>query len=276
MLSGIGDTYARTTTLGSSYKDQRMLLLKLFNFNYVSDSTPREAKGYVQGIKRTVASAENEVNETLTLSTQFVDWAQLGFALDKFSSNIDNFLLPTIKVGTVAQGTTYGEIADAAVTDANDEYILSYVNAFGTWGQPGFLGRAASAGAPAAGEFDTDTTNNLLLTDAGLVGASVSYLIPTAYNGISVYGGRSDQTGYGKIAFRGKLFTTEGNNDWGIYFPQLSRKSRPTIDLSADVPELSIDFTPEIPAGWDEPYVIYNLDTGTVVSDISSITPVFG
>lgn len=259
MLQGIGDTFAETLNL----TDNRMIELFLFEFNFASEAENQEALAYIGGVQQTKASAESSVTNTLTLSTQFVDWAQLGFALDQFPTTETNVKIPTLKTGTVPSAAAY-EIADAAITAANDAFIKAYINAFGTWGQPGHLTRTADGDtAPsAARQVQVDITNNNLVFNSTEAGAPISYIVPTDYTSIEAYGGASNPTRYGKISFRGKLFSTESTENLGIYFPSLSRNSRPSIELTGDTPTLTIEFAAETPSGWEVPYQIFNFDTG--------------
>lgn len=261
MLSGVGDLYAETLNLAGDEIDQRIIELYAFDFAFNSESTPREARGFVKGVKKIKSSAVGEVTDTLVISTQYTDWAQLGFALDEFPKSESSVKLPVLKQATVPTSAPY-EIADAAITSANDNYIKAYVSAFGTWGQPGYMPRAATPATPAAGEVGVDTTGNKLVFNAEQAGAPVSYSIGTDYTSIEAYGSAGNSTKYGKIAMRGRLYTPESTNNWYIYFPSLSRQSRPSINLGDDVPSLEITFAAETPPGWEQPFAIYNLDTG--------------
>ncbi|MEL7315439.1 MAG: hypothetical protein AAFN08_10835 [Cyanobacteria bacterium J06559_3] len=263
MLSGLGDCYAQTLNLSGGEVAQRLIELFLFDFTFTSESENREAKGYVKGVRKTKSSAESEVTDTLTLSTQYTDWAQLGFALNEFPKTQTNVILPLLKQATVPASAAF-EIADAAITAGNLNYIKAYVNAFGTWGQPESLIHTADAStAPAsASEVQVDTTNNKLVLHADRANAPISYSVPTNYTSIQAYGGAGTATKYGKISFLGKLHTPESTDNWVIYFPSLSRKSRPNIDLSEDVPTLSVEFAAETPSGWEQPFETFNLDTG--------------
>ena len=266
MLQGLGDTYAQTLNLSGGTTAQRIIELFLFNFNFTSESETQEALGQVGGQLRTKSSAEGTVTDTLTLSTQFVDWAQLGFTVDEFPKTETNLIWPGLKPVTVPTTTPF-EISDATITPANDNFFFAFVNAFGAWGQPGSLVRTADATtAPAnAGEVQIDTANNKLVFHSSLAGAPVSYTAPTTYTTIQAYGGPGTATKYGKISFRGKLFTPESTENWGIYFPSLSRNGRPNFEITGEVPELSIPFAAETPSGWEKPYQIVNFDTGEVV-----------
>ena len=110
--------------------------------------------------------------------------------------------------------------------------------------------------------MQVDTTGNKLVFDASRAGAPISYVVPTTYTTIETYGGPGAATKYGKISFRGKLYTPESTENWGIYFPSLSRQSRPNFEVTGDVPTFSVDFAAETPSGWEKPYQIFNFDTG--------------
>ena len=132
MLQSIGDTFAETLNL----TDNRMIELFLFEFNFASEAENQEALAYIAGVQQTKASAESSVINTLTLSTQFVDWPELGFALDPFPITETNVKIPTLKTATVPSTAAY-EISDTAITAANDAFIKAFINSFGSWGQPG-------------------------------------------------------------------------------------------------------------------------------------------
>lgn len=266
MLQGLGDTYAQTLNLAGGATAQRLIELFLFNFEFNTETTPIEALAQVDGVLTTKSSGTGQRSNTLTLSTQFVDWAQLGFLLDEFPTTETNLVWPGLKNGESVPTSGAYEIADAAITAANDSHIFAYVNAFGTWGQPGFLTRTADAStAPAnAREVQVDTTTNKLVFHADLAGAPISYSVPTTYASIETYGGANTPTNYGKISFRGKLMTPESTGNWGIYFPSLTRQGEPSFALSGEASEFSLEFAAGTPSGWKKPYQIINLDTGIV------------
>ncbi|HIK16132.1 MAG TPA: hypothetical protein IGS53_12725 [Leptolyngbyaceae cyanobacterium M33_DOE_097] len=263
MLSGLGDVFVKTTGLSGGATAQKMLELFLFNFEFVQEAEPKEAQGFVGGKLQTKSSAEATVSNTLTLSTQYIDWAQLGFTLDQFKRVATNETMLVPKRVTVPTSAPY-EITDAAITAANTSSIFATVTGFGTWGQPGALARATTPASPASGEVGVDTTNTKLVFNAAQAGAPITYTVPVTYASVETYGGSGTLTRYGNIEFYGKLYSPESTDEFQIYFPNLQRSSRPTITIADDVPTLEIQFGAIAPAGWEEPYKVSNLDTAVL------------
>lgn len=262
MLSGIGDVYAKTTALAGGATAQRMIELFLFNFEFTQEAESKEAQGFVGGKLITKSTAEATVASTLKLSTQYADWAQLGFSLDQFSRASTNEVVPVLKRVNVPTSAPY-EISDALITAGNTNSIFAYVNAFGTWGQPGYLARAGTPASPTTGQVGVDTTNNKLIFHSSQAGAPITYTVPQTLATVQIYGGSGSPTAYGNIEFWGKVYSPEATAEWQIYFPNLQRKSRPSITIQNDVPTLEVEFGAVAPSGWSDPYKLLNLDTAS-------------
>ena len=258
MLRGIGDTQVTTLDLGTSAADQVMQELCLFEFSFASEVATLTAECYQKGIRKTKATAEGTVTDTLTLRLQYNDWASLGFTLDAFPKTEASVNIPILKFGTVPTSAPY-EITDADITTAGDDNVKSYVSEVGTWGQPGSLTKAASAGT--AGPREADVQVGKIVYNAAQAGAPITYTVLKEYTSIQAYGGPGDQTKYGDLAFRGQVYSTEQTDPWPIYFPQIQRNGRPSLAFAGDVPILEIPFLAITPSGWDVPYQILNPDT---------------
>lgn len=262
MLSGIGDLFAKTTGLVGGATAQKMTPLFLSQFEFSQEAETKEAKGFVSGKLVTKSTGEAEVTSTVKITTEYTDWQQLGIALDQFSRTFTSEKILVLKTATVPSTAPY-EITDAAITAGNTNDIFVAISEAGTWGQPKPLPRATTPASPATGEVGVDTTNTKLVFHAGQAGASVTYTVPTVLATVEGYGGSGNLSQIGNLEFWGKLYTPTASQGFTIYFPQLQRKSRPTITIAADVPSLEVEFGAIAPAGWTEPYKILNLNTAT-------------
>ena len=262
MLSGIGDLFAKTTGLSGGATAQRMVPLFLSQFEFTQEAESKEAKGFVAGKLVTKSTAEATVTSTLKISSEYTDWMQLGLSLDQFSRVLTSEKILVLKTATVPSSSPY-EIADAAVTSGNTNDIFAAISEAGTWGQPKPLPRATTAATPSAGQVGVDTTNNKLIFNSAQAGASITYTVPETLATVEGYGGSGTLSRIGNLEFWGKIYTPTASEGFTIYFPQLQRKSRPTITIANDVPTLEVEFGAVAPAGWEEPYKILNLETAT-------------
>ncbi len=260
MLSGIGDTYVKTTGLAGGATAQRMIPLYLSQFEFAQEAENKEAKGFVAGKLVTKSTGESTVTSTLKISTQYVDWQQLGLTLDQFSRTFTNEKMPVQKVANVPSTAPY-EITDALITAENNNDIFVTISEASTAGQPRSLPRATTPASPAVGQVGVDTTNNKLIFNAAQAGAPIVYTVPSTLTSVEGYGGSGTLPRIGNLEFYGKIYSPTAMQGMHVYFPQLQRKSRPTITIADDVPTLEIEFGAIAPAGWEEPYKILNLNT---------------
>lgn len=239
-----------------------MMPLFLSQFEFTQESETKEAKGFVGGKLVTRSAAEASVTSTVKISTEYTDWMQLGMTLDQFSRTFTSKKILVLKTALVPTAAPF-EIVDTAITSANTNDIFAAISEAGTWGQPKPLTRATVPASPAVGQVGVDTTDTKLVFNSAQAGASISYTVPQTLTTVEGFGGSGTLSTIGNLEFYGKIYSPTASQGFTIYFPNLQRKSRPTITLSNDVPTLEIEFGAVAPAGWTEPYEILNLNTAS-------------
>ena len=263
MLYGIGDMYIRSNDLGdSSPGDQRLIELNLLDFTYESEAETRKSQKQVAGVRRDQSSATGAITDTLTFRINDIDWGQLQFALGGFAKTVSSIEVPLLKYGVVPGVADSYTITDTDIVAANADDVYVYVNTSGSWGQPVPLAPAAAA-PPDPGEFFVDAASNTIIFNSAEEGASFSYTVMKTYSTGEQIGGAGAKTALGAFSFRGKIYSTKPSAGYYIDFPSVTLDGRPSLDFSADVPQLEITATPATPAGWDEPFRLINAATLT-------------
>jgi hypothetical protein len=261
MLSGVGELGIFTLNQASKTLGQEIFFPgQFFNFVYAGESQKKEAKAWVAGRRKTVSSAVGDESYTLTLSFQYLDWNHLGFAYDELPQTSSNVVLPITKSATIPSSSPY-EIVDADITVGNATSIKAYASQRGSWGEAGHRKRVT--GSPAAKQFQVDTTNDKLIFHSSDAGATVQYSIAKTYSSIDSIGYESAADDWGKLSFLGKGYGPEFPNGIIIYLPSITRASIVSMDTSQDVPEFSIEFTGNVPAGKRTPHQYFNLASAT-------------
>jgi hypothetical protein len=247
LFYGIGDAYAKTTELAGTTLAQEVITpLFLFEFEYSEDSEALEAKGQIKGVRRTLASAMGEVTSTLRLSTQLVNWSQLGFYLNQMPGQAASTSIPVLK-SAIVPASGAAEISDAAIVSGTVDGVYVYIS---DGANPGYRKKVSEA--PAAGEVQVDGTANKLIFHSSDAGQAAYYTIPVTETNVDYYGGAN--TGkFGTIEFRGVMYGTEDR----IWFPSLDFKTTPSFSLSGDVATLEVEFTPNVVGVNNYPYIIY-------------------
>jgi hypothetical protein len=261
MLSGVGELGIFTLDQTTKTLGQDIFFPGLFyNFVYAGEAQNAKAKAWISGKRKNVASAVTEENYTLTLSFQYLDWFHLGFGYDELPQTSTNVSLPIVKTATVPSSSPY-EISDTDITVGNGSSIKAYLPQRGSWGEAGYRKRVGAA--PAAKQFQVDTTNKKLIFHSSDAGATVQYVIPKTYTTIETIGYENTADSFGKLSFLGKGYGPEFPNGIMIYLPNITRSSIVSIDTSSDVPEFSIDFDANVPAGKRTPHQYFNLASAT-------------
>lgn len=261
MLQGIGDMYIRSNDLGSGVAvDQRLIELNLLDFTYESEAETRKSQKQVAGVRRDQSSATGTITDTLTFRINDIDWGQLQFAMGNFAKTITNIEVPLLKYSVVPGAADSHTITDSDITAATAEDIYVYVNSSGGWGQPTPLAPAASS-PPGPGEYFVDGAAGTITFNLAEDGATISYTVIRTYSTGEQLGGAGLATKLGSFSFRGKIYSTKPAAGYYIDFPMVTLDGRPSLDFSADVPQLEITATPATPNGWDEPFRLINAAT---------------
>ena len=248
MFYGVGDTYAKTKT--APVDGQNVIIpLYLFDFEYVEDTSPLEAKGMIKGVKRTLASAPGSVTTTVKLSTQLINWSQLGFFTNQFAS-VQSVVIPVLKTGHVPIAAPY-EVQDDGIVAGNASGIYVYVS---DENDPSYRKIVTAAPPPAVGEVKIDSAAHKLVFHSSDAGKPFSYTFPANNANKQSYGGAGGGK-WGAIEFWGTVYGTEDI----IHFPHLDFKTSPSFNFTGDVATLSVDFSANLSIGDGDiyPYRLY-------------------
>lgn len=248
MLYGAGKLALLSNDLDANTLRGQQLLLPacIASFEMNADTNLAEANCLVDGKKQITAARITQETWTLSLTFEKAGWSELAFAFDELSQTSSNINFPLIKVGIV---TPAGTIIDADIAEADD------IRAYESSPTPTFLKRVDSAGTPVVGEFTAvDGQLNLPVEKAGAV---VSYTVIKRYTTIDTIGEETEYDSFGRLVFNGEVYTTEDSLPMQIVVHQLSRISTPSLSITGDLSELSIEFRAGVPAGKRRPFSLF-------------------
>ena len=240
MLSGVGSLCL--TTL--DYEANNFIFPGQFvQFSITANVSSKEAFAWVKGKKQVVSSAVDTESYTLTISSDYVDWATLGWAFDEVPSVSATALIPITKAA-VTNGS--GQISDTDIPAGTD--VFCYVSSRGSWGEAHAIDPSkvsASAGS---------------ITLTGYNNAPITYHFEKSYANIETIGVETDAKQYGKLAFSGIGYGPEFPQGIVIVVPEVTRNSSPSL-ATDDVPRLTVEYSANVPAGFNKPFRFYNLAT---------------
>lgn len=259
MLYGVGNTVILAKDLDAlALRGQKALMPQcLASFELASDTTFGEAKCMKKGIMLTTASAITAETFTLNLTYQFNDWVNLQLLFGELASSESSVALPVAKAQEVPAGLTItdpditaGTAASVCVTDVtNSELLLVTVD----------------AGAPPAGTVNVDSTAGELEFNAAQSGITVEYVVDKTYTTIEAIGVADDVDFLTNLTFTGLVASTpDGEEGYQIIVDRLERVSTPTITLSGDVAEISIEYRCIVLPGRRKPFSLYRLSTAVI------------
>lgn len=226
------------------------------SFSLTPDETIQDALCLEDGITQLKRSAVTQAVWTLSVTYQFINWQTLQIVYNELAQTVSNIVLPKVKTAVV---DINGEVADSAIVAGNIDSVKASVVENG---QPAFLIKSASPPAN-AGEFQA--TAGLLIFDASLAGATVSYVYDATYSSIEAIGVADDYDKFGKLQFSGILGGTEFDEGIQLVCPELNRTTTPELNISEGLVELQVEYKLGLPAGERLPFKMYNLDTGVEV-----------
>ncbi len=259
MLKGIGNLYTKTLDLPGGAIAQRMT--EHFPFTWALNETAEQlkAQGYSKGKRVTKSADEGTVETTLQMSMQYVNWEGLGFALGQYSRILTNEKIPLLRTQTVPLSGPF-EIVDPDLSATDDAEIFVTMPDAGTWGQPGPMLRTATP--TTSRQVSINRTAGKLTFAAAAAGAPISYIVTKAYSAIEAYGGAGIIDKRGAMEMWGLWESPEVTAGIPIWIPKLKKVGRPSFSFSGGIPELSMEFEVLTPAGWENAYKMYNLNTG--------------
>ena len=233
--------------------EQLLLPACIAQFELTPDTNLAEARCLEDGRRQITAAQITEEIWTLTLTFEKAGWNEIAFGLDEIPSTSTNVGFPLVKSAMVDSA---GEIVDADILTTDD------IRAYESSPTPTFLNKIALPGPPVEGEFAVDTGK--LVFPTSKAGSIVSYNVTQNYSSIETIGKAPDFDRFGRLIFTGQIFTTEDNLPLQIQVLQLSRISTPSISITGDLSELTIEFRAGVPAGERYPFVLYR-GVGAVV-----------
>ena len=208
-----------------------------------------------KGILLTTASAITAETFSLNLTYQFNDWVNLQLLFGEIASTEANVSLPVAKAQEIPAGLTLtdadivGQAATVCVTDVTNGILLNVVLA---------------PAVPGANEVAVDDVAGTLVFNASQSGATVEYVVDKVYTSVDAIGVADDVDFLTNLAFTGLIASTpDGVEGYQIVMPQLERITTPTITLSGDVAEITIEYRAIVPAGKRKPFELYRLSTAT-------------
>lgn len=256
-IKGVGAIAAQTITL----TDNLLFPFFPFNFEYARETAKVEAKGQVFGTLQTLASAPGEVTDTLTLSTQYLDWATLGFFLNEREVAETAPVIPVLKSAQIP-ATGALEINDSAI-DATTTYV-AVADA-----TDGIQVRTMVSGSPTEGTVKR--ASGKLTFHASDTGKLAYYQVNQSHQDTKSYGG-TNVNKLGTFQLIGKTYPDENI----IIFPSVDFTGTPTITASGtDASTLELSLTPNTPTslGYTVPYKIYKRPAVATPSPSPSPTP---
>lgn len=258
MLYGVGQTVITTTDLdANSLRGENALFPQcLASFEMNVDTTSADAMCMKKGVMTTTASALTGETFTLSLNYQFNDWLNLQLLLGELATT-EAITIPVVKTGIVVLDTEY-KIVDADVQVAVASTVLATNVTDGVQ-----LVATDTPGTPASGDFEVVAGE--LHFNADMLGKTVEYTVAKAYSSIEAIGVALEADLLNNLSFIGLIASTvDGVDGYQLVVPQLVRISTPTITLSGDTAELTVEYRMVTPPGKRKPFNLYRLNTATV------------
>lgn len=240
MLSGVGSLCLKT----KDYEDDNFIFPgKFVEFSITANVTSKEAFAWAGGKKQVVSSSVDTEQYTLIISSEFVDWATLGWAFDEVPGVSASALVPITKAA-VTDNT--GKITDPDIPASTK--VFCYVNSRGSWGEAHAIEPSkvtAAAGSITLGDYKN---------------APITYHFEKSFANIETIGVESEAKQYGKLAFSGVGYGPEFPKGVVIVVPEITRNSSPSL-ATDDVPRLTVEYSANVPSGFTKPFRFYNLAT---------------
>ena len=257
MLYGVGSTVITTNDLdASSLRGENALFPQcLASFELSTDTTFAEAQCQRNGILQTVAAAVSGETFTLNLTYQFNDWVNLQLLFGELATTESGVTIPVAKAAEVPSGLT---ISDADITPATAASVLV------TDATNGILLNVVAA-APGPNEVEVDGASGELNFNATQAGATVEYVVDKTYTSIDAIGVADSVDLLTNLSFTGLIASTpDGSQGYQIIIDRLERITTPTVTLSGDVAEISLEYRCLTLPGRRKPFRLYRLSTATV------------
>lgn len=206
-----------------------MLFVEPMEFSIEGEPEEKESTKYKDGKIVTAGSFVSKETYTLTIGIEAITWQVIQFAYGLLAGVTASAPLPQLRFGTV-DPTTY-TIDDADIT--TEDVLATVVD-----GSP--LIKTAAVGSPAAGQYKVDTTNNELLFNSALAGATVAYRVFETLTNVETIGVEAAYTAFNTFKFSGLGYHGDGFKVQ-IVVPSLSKVGIPTFNI-ADVTKFELSY----------------------------------
>ncbi|MGK7925524.1 MAG: hypothetical protein AB4290_09800 [Spirulina sp.] len=252
MLSGAGRIFSVTRGLKDTSLGREIFFPGLFSdFNFDVNNSPKKAKAWIDGKKRTVSSDSGDEEVELTVAFEYLDWKHLQYATQELAQTSNNVQIPIWKQGFVSSSNDLVDADIAGLTTEQEEGVFVYVNERGSWGEAGDL--AVVTTTPNAGEFQIDKLNSKLVFNAAEVGASITYVIPKPFTTSSI-GREANYTKFGKQEFWGLGYGPEFPNGVYLHLPDVTVTQLASFKVDDGVPKWELKFECNVPRGGRSAY----------------------
>lgn len=242
MLSGVGGFCLRSLTYDLT--DNFIFPGSFVNFSLTVNTTSKEALAWSGGRKVTKSSAIASEETTLTLTSQYADWATLAWAFDEIPDLSQNELVPITKA---ANADDSGNISDSDIPGGTRVYC--FVNTTGSWGL-----------AQAIPDSEVSSSAGSISLGAKYKNAPITYHYEKPVSSILTIGVNPEAQQYGKLTFSGIAYGPEFAEGVIVVVPEITRKSSPSL-TSDDVPEFTVEYSANVPTGFKKAFRLYNMET---------------
>jgi hypothetical protein len=253
MLYGIGSVQVGTTGLtASSLIGQNVSFPQcVAGIEFSVESTAVEASCFRNGQLVTVANKINAENAMVSLTYTNPDWATMQLLYGELARS-GGAAVPNAKTVTVS-GTT---IVDTDIKTTNAASVRIYNDTDGV-----FMKLAASA--PGPNEFTVAGATGTITFNAATTGDTVTYRYDKLYNTIESIGAGTTSQAFDALDdlnLVAVLSSTIHPQGIVLVAPKLSRMNSPTLSLSGDAAEITIEYKLLTPAGARRSFSLYKLD----------------
>jgi hypothetical protein len=240
---GLADVGLVTTnqpgTNTTQFLNQTLFAYPCLDMEYTRKGTAEDAMAYRAGRHVIEETIESKTEYSIKLKTQITNWAMTGLARGQIQRTLSDITVPVVRRAKIP---ATGIVADTLIT-ANLP-VLATIESYGSWGQAGPIPVASVVAASGTLTFPTT-----------LAGATITYMFDRTMATARAYGGAGTLKTMDEFQLIAYVKDNTGVGEDGfIWIPQMKRKTLDvTLQFTGKLVEYEIEFTPTIPAGWEEP-----------------------
>ncbi len=243
MFYGAGNLFFATNTAPTGVGSNIMLPACIASFSLTFEDNFIQAKCLRNGRRVVVSSEVTESIPTLELTFEVEDWSTVQLIYDEFAATLASAVVPELRVATT-NGS--GEITDADIT-GSEVYGVNFF-AYATE-EKSYLTSADVVLAAST------------ITIAGNPNQTIEYVVYVTKTNIDAIGVSNSPARFGRISFSGTLYNTETTprNNTLLLIDQMTRTNTPTLEVTGDLPEITVSYQPETAPGNPQEYQLYQL-----------------